>query len=84
MGDVRCGRTERGKSYPQLPGYTTIPAWSREAAPWKELSPMFIGPLEIREPLPLRPGFTLSEDGTEAVGRSELFENYWQGSNLSC
>lgn len=48
---VRCGRTARGKSYPSLPGYITIPAWSRGKAPFNQLSPMLIGPFTVTEPL---------------------------------
>lgn len=42
---LRVGQTRRGTTYPQAPGYTTIPAWSRGNGEYKELSPFYLGPI---------------------------------------
>jgi len=82
---VRCGRTARAKPYPSLPGYEVIPAWSRGRAPYKQLSPMLLGPVIVNEPLyqgqPL-PGFMINPNGQDAQATVKIFENYWQGSKI--
>lgn len=40
---IRVRGTARGTPYPKVDGYTTIPAWSRGAKPWRELSPFEVG-----------------------------------------
>ena len=82
MGEVRSGKVSRGKSYPSLPDFITIPAWSRGAAPWCELSPMILGPIQVFDPLPVRPGFSITADGKYAETICNIFENYWQGSKI--
>jgi hypothetical protein len=85
MGDIRCGKTSRGKYYPSLLGYTTIPAFSRGAGNYKLLSPMKYDPnikIEIIEPLPLRPGFEYSHDKQYCIGYCNIFENYWQSGKI--
>lgn len=42
MGKIRIGQQRRAKSYPTSPAFTTIPAWSRGAGEWKQLSPFYI------------------------------------------
>jgi len=44
-GVIRIRNVERGVSYPSAKGFKNIPAWSRGASPWKELSPFSIGPI---------------------------------------
>jgi len=82
---VRCGRTARAKPYPSLPGYITIPAWSRGKAPYNQLSPMLIGPFTVTEPLyngQSLPGFQPDLDKNLSVAVVQKFENYWQGSKI--
>lgn len=84
-GEIRCGRVQRGTSYPSLPGMETIPAWSRGAGNWKSLSPMYYDPnriIQIIEPLPLRPGFILSPDITYTIGYCYVFENLFQSNKI--
>lgn len=46
-GSVAVFRCARGVAYPAAKeGWTNIAAWSRGAAPWKALSPFFVGPIE--------------------------------------
>lgn len=85
MGEVRCGKTERGSSYPSIPGFTIIPAWSRGKQPWNELSPMHYDPMrkiEVYETFPVRPGFVPTIDGTWTKAQFNIFENYWQFSKI--
>jgi len=41
-GKIRIAQQRRGRSYPNVPGYETIPAWSRGAGEWKQLSPFYL------------------------------------------
>lgn len=78
---IACGRTARGAPYPALDGYVTIPAWSRGAQPWCNLSPMRLGPVWIQDPADVvRPGFSLMDGSVWA--QATCFENYWQGSKI--
>ena len=45
-GQIRVCGTARGISYPKVQGWTVIPAWSRGANPFNQLSPFNIGPIE--------------------------------------
>lgn len=45
-GSVAVYRCGRGIPYPKKQGWINISAWSRGAAPWNQLSPFFIGPVE--------------------------------------
>jgi hypothetical protein len=46
-GSVAVYACKRGVGYPdKREGWVNIPAWSRGAAPWKNLSPFFMGPIE--------------------------------------
>lgn len=64
FGQIRVRNVERGVNYPKVPGYANIPAWSRGAKPWCELSPFVIGPL------------VFEEDGVQKTAHN--FENFWQ------
>lgn len=45
-GSIRVCGIARGVSYPsENDGYRNIPAWSRGASPYNQLSPFFIGPV---------------------------------------
>jgi hypothetical protein len=46
-GSIHVRNVARGVSYPELAGWKNIPAWSRGATPWNELSPFTIGPVEF-------------------------------------
>lgn len=65
-GEIRVRNVERGVSYPAVAGFKNIPAWSRGAAPWKQLSPFEIGPVVFQE------------DGV--MKQSPIFENFWQSA----
>ena len=41
-GKIRIAQQQRARSYPSVPGYETIPAWSRGAGEWKQLSPFYL------------------------------------------
>ena len=41
-GKIRIGQQRRAKSYPKFKDYEIIPAWSRGAGKWKQLSPFYI------------------------------------------
>lgn len=41
-GSIKVYATERGKPYPQIDGWTVIPAWSRGSVPYNQLSPFFL------------------------------------------
>ena len=41
-GKIRIGQQQRAKSYPSFEKYETIPAWSRGAGEWKNLSPFYL------------------------------------------
>lgn len=45
-GSVAVYRCARGVSYPKEEGWINIAAWSRGAAPWKQLSPFVMGPVD--------------------------------------
>lgn len=78
-GEIRCGKTARGKPYPSLPGFTTILVWSRGAGQWKTLSPMtnlteYNKILEIIEPPQVRSsGFQLTPDNQWSIGYCHIF-----------
>lgn len=42
VGNIRVCGISRGTAYPSINGWTTIPAWSRGAQPYCQLSPFFI------------------------------------------
>jgi hypothetical protein len=45
-GSIRIRGVARGIPYPsEKDGYKNIPAWSRGASPYKQLSPFIIGPV---------------------------------------
>jgi len=77
-GKIRVREHSKGLHYPnttgapdnfKAPGWTIIPAHSRGAKPWKELSPFFIGPVIFDEDVP----------GVGTVQkRAENFESFWQ------
>ena len=89
VGEVRCGKTERGVPHPQIPGFLKINASSRGPMEWRGLSPMIIGPFELIEPIiPMHhfptgilPGFIKIDDKTQKT-IVQRFENYWQGSKI--
>lgn len=85
-GEIRSGKVIRGKPYPRLPGFTTIPAWSRGAGEWKTLSPMInlekMGKtLEIEDKRDLDV-FRQDSDSFGGVKYCPIFENYWQGGKI--
>ena len=88
-GDIRCGKTERAKFHPQIPGYEKINASSRGPRRWKGLSPFLLGPFRIVEPKVkltyypdgVHPGFT-SLNEKEQTDVVQVFENYWQMSKI--
>ena len=41
-GKIRIGQQQRAKSYPSFEKYEIIPAWSRGAGEWKNLSPFYL------------------------------------------
>jgi hypothetical protein len=41
-GSIKVCATARGHAYPNVAGWMTIPAWSRGAKPWSDLSPFFM------------------------------------------
>lgn len=41
-GKIRIGQQQRAKSYPSFSNYEIIPAWSRGAGIWKNLSPFYL------------------------------------------
>ena len=41
-GKIRLGQQQRAKAYPTFEKYEIIPAWSRGAGEWKQLSPFYI------------------------------------------
>lgn len=81
-GEIRSGKVQRAQPYPSVPGFTVIPAWSRGANPWNQLSPMKLGPVDVIENLPLRPGFELSGDKTYTTATCYIFENYFQSGKI--
>lgn len=67
-GRIRvCGQA-RGFKYPEETGWTVVPAWSRGASPWKQLSPFTIGPVEY------------IEDGVPCT--AIIFENFWHAHKV--
>lgn len=64
IGIVRVRGVARGVPYPNVKGFTNIPAWSRGAAPYKQLSPFFIGPVIYEE--------------YGEIKKCAIFENFWQ------
>ena len=94
-GDVKCNRMihfrHKGpepKTHPVIAGYMNINATSGNAK-WKGLSPMKLGPFDLREtrvptawaPDGIHPGFQANSD-TEQVLRVTNLENIWQGSKV--
>lgn len=76
-GKIRVRQHARGDFYPnaakapanfKAPGWTVIPAHSKGAKPWKELSPFFIGPV------------IFDENGVQK--RAENFESFWQSFKI--
>lgn len=63
--NIRIRNVARGVSYPSVKNFTNIPAWSRGASPWKQLSPFIIGPVVFEE--------------NNQVKQATIFENFWQG-----
>ena len=41
-GKIRIGQQQRAKAYPTFEKYEIIPAWSRGAGEWKNLSPFYV------------------------------------------
>jgi len=41
-GKIRIGQQQRAKAYPSFEKYEIIPAWSRGAGEWKNLSPFYV------------------------------------------
>ena len=41
-GKIRIGQQSRGNPYPSYSNFETIPAWSRGAGKWKQLSPFYL------------------------------------------
>ena len=41
-GKIRIGQQQRAKAYPNFDNYEIIPAWSRGAGEWKNLSPFYL------------------------------------------
>lgn len=68
VGKIRVAGTGRGLGYPKVEGFVVIPSWSRGAAPWKKLSPFYIGPVHFEE------------NGEQKVAKN--YENFWQGSKV--
>lgn len=67
FGQIRVREAKRrqaGGGYPKVQGFTNIPAFSKGAKPYKELSPFFIGPIHFEE------------DGQPEVAQN--FECFWQ------
>lgn len=54
-----------GSHYPRVPGYMNLSIWSRGAVPWKDLSPLTLGPVIYHE--------------EDVEKRAENFECFWQG-----
>ncbi len=63
-GKIFLRNVARGVAYPTLENVVTIPAWSRGAGPWNNLSPFKIGPVKFEE------------DGEEK--ECATFETWWQ------
>jgi len=59
----------RGVPYPKKEGFKNYPIHSKGAAPWKQLSPFLIGPVEF-----------INSEGQ--VDSCPIFENFWQGSKV--
>lgn len=89
LGEIRCGKTERGVNHPTLSGFFKINASSTGPQEWKGLSPMLLGPFKLIEPSTfetyfpegVHPGFTKIDDKTQST-IIKKFENYWQGSKV--
>lgn len=89
MGEIRCDKISRGVFHPQIAGFEKINVSSMGPYKWRGLSPMFLGPFEIEEPLAfedyfldgVHPGFTKKDDTTQTA-IVKKFENYWQGSKI--
>ena len=83
---VRCGRSERAKPYPSVEGYSTIPAWSRGASPWNQLSPMKLGPFVVDdEEVQIFENYWQSKiyqcdliDETKPIEINNLKTSYWE------
>jgi hypothetical protein len=72
FGKIRIRNTPSrgvvGSGYPNVTGWTNIPAWSRGASPWKQLSPFVIGPVNY------------IENGIQR--KCDNFENFWQSHKV--
>lgn len=66
MGRIRIAQQAKGRSYPSVPGFENIPAWSRGKGEWKELSPFFIR----------IPKYVEKETGAEF--HNIIFEDFYQ------
>jgi hypothetical protein len=66
---IRVGSVQRCQAYPTKPGFTPISAWSRGKHPWKQLSPLLIGPVTFED-----------DEGKEK--EATIFENFWQGHKV--
>jgi hypothetical protein len=63
-GRIMIGQTVRTLGYPSAVGFEVISAWSRGKAPWKNLSPFYLGPVNFE-----------SWNGPDS---SAIFENFYQ------
>jgi len=69
MNTIRVSQCRRATKYAKEEGYENIPAWSRGAKPWRELSPFFIGPVCF-----------IDENGKENT--ATIFENFWRAHKV--
>jgi hypothetical protein len=90
MGDVRCGKIERGKHHPVIPGFQKILAYSNGQKEWKPLSPFLIGPFSVIDNLSfahrfqdgIHPGFQYYPPENKQIINCLSFERYWQGGKI--
>jgi hypothetical protein len=73
MPRIIIAQKRRGASYPNIEGFKNYPIHSQgpgtTAAPWKFLSPFYIGPIEFI-------------DFEGEIQECPIFENYWQGHKV--
>jgi len=85
---IRCGKIERGKKHPFIPGFEKILAYSNGQIKWRPLSPFNIGPFVIEDPLSfhnlfpngIHPGWTW--DNGRQIINCLSFERYWQAGKI--
>lgn len=73
MPRIIIAQKRRGASYPNIEGFKNYPIHSQgpgtSNAPWKFLSPFYIGPIEFI-------------DSEGEIQECPIFENYWQGHKV--